>query len=87
MGDMESLRVVLDDGREWGEVTAGALMEVDQETMGFGNQSEELPYVCPERLGYKNWEDSCLIRFSEFLGVPTVGFEEEILELMRKMVS
>ena len=87
MGEMEPLRVVSDDGREWGEVTAGALMEVDQETVGFGPQSEELPYVRPECLGYKNWEDSCLIKFSEFLGVPTVGFVEEILELMQKMVS
>ena len=52
MGDMESLRVVLDDGKEWGEVTADDLMEVDQETVGFGPQSEELPYVCPECLGY-----------------------------------
>ena len=86
-GEMEPLRVVSDDEREWGEVTTGALMEVDQETVGFGTQSEELPYVRPECLGYKNWEDSCLIKFSEFLGVPMVGFEEEILELMRKMVS
>ena len=39
-----------------------------------------------EWLGYKNWEDNCLIKFSEFLGVPTMGFENEILELMRKMV-
>ena len=79
--------MVSNDGREWGEVTAGALMEVDQETMGFGPQSKELPYVRLECLGYKNWEDSCLIKFSEFLGVPTVSFEEEILELMRKMES
>ena len=35
-GDMEPLRVASDDGREWGEVTVGALMEVDQETVGFG---------------------------------------------------
>ena len=27
-----------------------------------------------------------LIKFSEFLSVPTMGFEKEILELMRKMV-
>ena len=81
-GDMEPLRVVSDDGREWGEVTVGALMEVDEETVGFGPQSEGLPYVRLECLGYKNWEDSCMIKFSEFLEVPTVGFEEEILELM-----
>ena len=35
-GEMEPLRVVSDDGREWGEVLAGSLMEVDKETVGFG---------------------------------------------------
>ena len=47
-GEMEPLRVVSNDGREWGEETVGALMEVDQETVGFGPQSEELPYVLLE---------------------------------------
>ena len=36
---------------------------------------------------YENWEDSCLVKFSEFLGFPTVRFEKEILGLMRKMVA
>ena len=35
-GDMELLRVVSTDGREWGEVTIGALLEVDQEVVCFG---------------------------------------------------
>ena len=87
MGEMEPLRVVSVDGREWGEVTANALMEGDQGTMGLGPQREEPSNACPECMGYNNWEDSCLIKFSEFLGVPTVGFEEEILELLGKMVS
>ena len=30
---------------------------------------------------------NCLIKLSEFLGIPTVGYDEEILELLRKMVS
>ena len=36
---------------------------------------------------YENWEDSCLVKFSEFLGFATVGFEKEILRLMGKMVA
>ena len=32
-------------------------------------------------------KNSCLIKFSEFLGFPTVGFESEILGLLRKMVA
>ena len=86
-GDMEPLRMVSADKREWGEVIAGPLLEVEQEVVSNGLQNKKLPCVLPECLGYKNWEDSCLIKFSEFLGVPTMGFEKEILELMRKMVS
>ena len=36
---------------------------------------------------YENWEDSCLVKFSKFLGFSTMGFEKEILGLMRKMVA
>ena len=75
------------DGREWGKGTADALMEVDQATVGLGPLREESSNVRPECMGYNNWEDSCLIKFSEFLGVPMAGFEEEILELLRKMES
>ena len=39
----------------------------------------------PQCTGYNNWEDSCLFKFSEYLGVTTAGFEEEILKLMRKI--
>ena len=34
---------------------------------------------------FENWEDSCLVKFSEFLGFSTMGFEKEILGLLRKM--
>ena len=87
LGEMEPLRVVSVDGREWGEGTADAVMEVDQATLGLGPLREEPSNARPECMGYNNWEDSCLIKFSEFLRVPTVGFEEEILELLRKMES
>ena len=46
---------------------------------------EKADKIRPECMGYDNWEDSCLFKFSEFLGVKTVGFEEEILKLMRKL--
>ena len=75
------------DEREWGEGTTDAIMEVDQATVGLGPLREEPSNARPECMGYNNWEDSCLIKFSEFLRVPTVGFEEEILELLRKMES
>ena len=75
------------DGIEWGEMTSEALTDADLETEGLGNLSEEGPKTRSECLGYDNWEDNCLIKFSEFLGIPTVGYDEEILELLRKMVS
>ena len=85
LGDMDPLRVVSVDGREWGKGIANALMEDVQESAGLESLKEEPANVRPECMGYNNWEDSCLIKFSEFLGVTTAGFEEEILKLMRKM--
>ena len=37
--------------------------------------------------GYEKWEDSMLVKFSEFLGFATEGFESQIIELMRQMVK
>ena len=36
---------------------------------------------------YENWEDSCLVKFSDFLGFSMGGFENEVLGLVRKMVA
>ena len=85
LGEMELLRVVSADGREWGKELAVVSMEGGQTAMGLGSLSDEPTVVNSEVKGYDTWEDSCLIKFSEFLGVTTAGFEEEILELMRKM--
>ena len=87
MGDIELLRVVSADGIEWGEKTSVDLTDADQETEGRGDGREEGPKTRSECLGYDNWEDSRLIKFSEFLGIPPVGYDVEILELLRKMVS
>ena len=87
MGDIELLRVVSADGIEWGEKTSEDITDVVLETEGCGEISEEGPKTRSECLGYENWEDNCLIKFSEFLGIPTLGYDVEILELLRKMVS
>ena len=34
---------------------------------------------------HTSWEESCLLRFSKFLGMSTVGYENEELKLMHKM--
>ena len=85
LGEMEPLRVVSTDGREWGKGLAEVPMEGGQTATGLGSLSEEPTMVNLECKGYNTWEDRCLIKFSEFLGVTTAGFEEEILELLRKM--
>ena len=87
MGDIEPLIVVLDDGIEWGEKTSEDLTDAVLEIVGPEDGREEGPKTRSECLGYENWEDSCLIKFSEFLGIPTVGYDVEILELLRKIVS
>ena len=87
MGDLEPLRMVLADGIEWGEKTSEDFMDTIIETEGCGDRKEEGPKTPTECLGYDNWENNCLIKFSEFLGIPTVGYDVEILELLRKMVS
>ena len=87
MGDIEPLRVVSVDGIEWGEKTSEDPTDAILETEGCGEGREEDPKTRAECAGYANWEDSCLIKFNEFLGIPTVGYDVEILELLRKMVS
>ena len=37
--------------------------------------------------GHESWEDNMLVKFSEFLGFMTEGFETQIVELMRQMVK
>ena len=85
LGDMQPLRVVSSDGREWGKGIVNALMEDVQELEGPGPSKGEAATVSTVKTGYNKWEDSCLFKFSEYLGVTTVGFEEEILKLMRKL--
>ena len=85
VGEMEPLRMVSADGREWGKGIVEDPNEGSQAVVAFGSLSEESPNVSPDCKGYNSWEDSCLIKFSEYLGITTTGFEEEILELLRKM--
>ena len=85
LGDMEPLRVVSGDGREWGKGTTNDETVNDLDPGGPGYLKGEAASGQSECTGYNNWEDSCLFKFSEYLGVTTAGFEEEILKLMRKI--
>ena len=83
--DMEPLRVVSGDGREWGKGTANDVTVDGNVPGGPGFLKGESANGQPGCTGYNNWEDSCLFKFSEYLGVTTAGYEEEILKLMRKI--
>ena len=87
MGDLAPLRVVTADGLEWGENISKEFSDAILVTENCGDGGKEVAKTREESLGYEKWEDSCLIKFSEFLGIPTVGFDAEILDLLRKMVS
>ena len=85
--DSVPLRMVAVDGREWGLESSDALEVIEEGPRGERQQEEELASGESGGSGYENWEDSCLIKFSEFLGFSTAGFESEILGLLRKIVS
>ena len=85
--DSVPLRMVAVDGREWGMESSDALEAFEEGPRGEGQREEESASGESEGSSYENWEDSCLIKFSEFLGFSTVGFESEILDLLRKIVA
>ena len=80
------LRVVAADGKEWGLECSGGTSEEGEET-GVAGQRKEVQCESIENWNYGSWESSCLVKFSEFLGFPTKGFEKEILKLLRNLVA
>ena len=85
--DLEPLRMVAVDGREWGMESSDTLEVFEEGPGGEGQQGEESVSVESEASGYEKWEDSCLIKFSEYLGFSIAGFESEILDLLSKIVA
>ena len=85
--DLEPLRMVAADGSEWGLESLGALVALEEGSVGAGQQVEETISVVSKASSYEKWEDTCLIKFSKFLGFPTVGFKSKIMDLLRKMVA
>ena len=75
------------NGNEWGLECSGAMIEAGEEVDEDGQRMEEAQIENSVISAYKNWESSCLAKFSEFLGFPTKGFKNEILELLRNLVA
>ena len=81
------LRVVAADGRELGPESSGGIIEEEGKENGVGGYRKEAQCVSLENWNYGSWESSCLVKFSDFLGFSTKGFEKEILKLLRNLVA
>ena len=75
------------DGSEWGLECSCAMIEAGEELGEDGQRMEEAQNETSVVSTYEKWESSCLEKFSEFLGFPTKVFENEILELLRNLVT
>ena len=73
------------DDRDWG--SPGAISDVGEENGEVGQRKTRFQSELLENWKYGSWESSCLVKFSEFLGFPTKGFEKEILNLLGKLVA
>ena len=85
--NLEPLRVVEADGSEWGLENSRVMVEAVEGHDEDRQRTEEVQTMSSEGSVYENWENSCSVKFSEFLGFSMVGFEKKILGLMRKMVA
>ena len=61
--------------------------DVGVEYGGDGQKKMKCNFDLTEKWKYGRWDSSCLIKFSEFLGFPTKGFENEIMNLLEKLVA
>ena len=79
------LRVEAADDRDWG--SPGAIFDIGEGNGEVGQRKTKFNFELVENWKYGSWESSYLVKFSEFLGFPTKGFEKEILNLLRKLVA
>ena len=72
------------EGRENESIRESVLVVVEPNFLeGFCVDCENLQFM--EVKGYASWQESCLVKFSEFLGFPTVRNEEELINMLRKL--
>ena len=85
--DLELRRKEAENERAWGRMPAGVSITGGEVDGTEGRRVEETQHESTGDWKYENLESSCLAKFSEFLGFPTKGFENEILELLRSLVA
>ena len=79
------LRVEAADDRDWG--SPGTIFDIGEGNGEVGQRKTKCNFELVENWKYGRWESSCLVKFSEFLGFPTKGFEKEIMNLLGKLVA
>ena len=79
--------MVAADNRVWGVDFSGALIEEGEGLGATSQRTKEVQNESSELWTYERWENSCLAKFSDFLGFPTKGFEKEITEFLRNLVD
>ena len=82
---MVPFRVEAADDRNWGSPVTS--FEVGVGYGGDDQRKTKCNFDLVENRKYGRWESSCLVKFSEFLGFPTKGFEKEIMNLLEKLVA
>ena len=85
--DLVSVRMAENDSRGRGRDLAGVTLVFEEEYEEADRRTEEAQQDPSETVSYDRWGSSCLIKFSEFLGFSTKGFEKEILDLLRNLVA
>ena len=84
-GDISSLNMVLVDGRDEAACSGEemAMVLVSEASLDESNPLRQ-PVGGVESV--EEWKSSCLAQFSDFLGMPTTGCEEEILTMLKKWI-
>ena len=82
---MVPFRVVAADDRGGG--SPGMSFDIGEGDGEDGQRKTMCNFELAENWKYGRWESSCLVKFSEFLGFPTKGFEKEIMNLLGKLVA
>ena len=85
--DLDPLRMILADGRE-AEVSGFSGMAneaVEEEIKDVSERAFQEVMEEGNEAGEPCWQSSCLAKFSRCLGMPTEGFEGEILFLLKRM--
>lgn len=84
-GDISPLNMVVADGRDEAGCSGEEMAMVLVGETSF-DERNSLRQTVGGTESVEEWKSSCLAQFSEFLGMPTMGCEEEILNMLKKWI-